>query len=139
MAPLAVRQELLQPGPHLLTGSVRDLASLDLEGVDVRLVVITRLPFLPFSHPVQEQLARKMGSGYSGFMDYTLPESIAAVQRLVDLTQHASGGKAAAVLLDPRVAEKRYGSDFMDKVAAHRTSSPPASHVVSAVLDWLQG
>ncbi len=139
MAPLAVRQKLLQPGPHLLTGSVRDLASLDLAGVDVRLVVITRLPFLPFSHPVQEQLARKMGSGYSGFMDYTLPEAIAAVQRLVDLTQHAAGGNAAAVLLDPRVEEKRYGPDFMDHVAAHRTSSPPASHVVSTVLDWLQG
>ncbi len=139
MAPLAVRQELLQPGPHLLTGSVRDLASLDLEGVDVRLVVITRLPFLPFSHPVQEQLARKMSSGYSSFMDYTLPESIATVQRLVDLTQHTSGGKAAAILLDPRVEEKRYGPDFMDNVAAHRTSSPPASHVVSTVLDWLQG
>lgn len=139
MAPLAIRQKLLQPGPHLLTGSVRDLASLDLECVDVRLVVITRLPFLPFSHPVQEQLARKMSSGYSSFMDYTLPESIATVQRLVDLTQHASGGKAAAVLLDPRVEEKRYGPDFMDKVASHRTSSPPVSRVVSTVLDWLQG
>ena len=139
MAPLAVRQELLQPGPHLLTGSVRDLASLDLEGVDVRLVVITRLPFLPFSHPVQKQLARKMGADYSGFMDYTLPESIATVQRLVDLTQSATGGRAAAVLLDARVAEKRYGRDFMDNVAAHRTSSPPAGHTVPTILDWLQG
>ena len=139
MAPLAVRQELLQPGPHLLTGSVRDLASLDLEGVDVRLVVITRLPFLPFSHPVQKQLARKMGADYSGFMDYTLPESIATVQRLVDLTQSAAGGRAAAVLLDARVAEKRYGRDFMDNVTAHRTSSPSAGHTVPTILDWLQG
>ena len=99
---------------------------LDLEGVDVRLVVITRLPFLPFSHPVQKQLARKMGADYSGFMDYTLPESIATVQRLVDLTQSAAGGRAAAVLLDARVTEKGYGRDFMDNVAAHQTSSPSA-------------
>ena len=138
MAPLAIRRELLQPGPHLLTGSVRNLASLDLVGVDVRLVLITRFPFLPFSHPVQERLAQRMGSGYSGFPDYTLPEAIATVQRLVDLTQSASSGKAVAVILDPRITGKRYGQEFMDGVAADQTSAPPAAHAVSTVLDWLQ-
>ena len=138
MAPLAIRRELLQPGPHLLTGSARNLASLDLVGVDVRLVLITRFPFLPFSHPVQERLAQGMGSGYSGFLDYTLPEAIATVQRLVDLTQGAASGKAVAVLLDPRITGKRYGQEFMDRVAADQTSSPPAAHAVSTVLDWLQ-
>lgn len=138
MAPLAIRRELLQPGPHLLTGSVRNLASLDLTGVDVRLVLITRFPFLPFSHPVQERLAQRMGSGYSGFPDYTLPEAIATVQRLVDLTQGASSGKAVAVILDPRITGKRYGQEFMDRVEADQTSSPPAAHTVSTVLDWLQ-
>ena len=138
LPPLAVRRMLLEPGPRLLTCSVRDSAHLDLSGVDIRLVVIPRLPFLPFSHPVQEEISSRLSTGRSGFLDYTLPESIATIQRLADLTQNSTTGKAVVILLDSRITEKRYGRDYMTKVSAHQTASPPVDRVVSTTLNWLK-
>ncbi len=50
--------------------------------------------------------------GYEYFAEYTMPESMGSVQRLVDSMRTLGGARRSLVLLDPRFHQKKYGSNF---------------------------
>ena len=130
LSPQAVRIQLGRPGPKLLIGTAALLSQLDLVGLHVPLLVLGRLPFVSHSHPLQAAVAARMGvnvAARSGFGLYSLPESIAATQRLIDMTVGGSTAPGAAVLLDDRLTLKQYGRTYLETLEAGSIVRVPAA------------
>ena len=88
------------------------------QGVDVRgealsNVIITRLPFAVPDHPViQARLEKIREEGGDPFMSYSVPEAVLRFKQGVGRLIRTKTDKGIIVILDPRIATRRYGQLF---------------------------
>jgi ATP-dependent DNA helicase DinG len=113
------RSQLLQSfkelGNAILLGTDSFWTGVDVPGVALSQVIITRLPFENPTHPVAEarsELCRRQGK--SPFAELTLPAALIKFRQGIGrlIRNHTDEGKL--VILDSRIVTKAYGSLFLE-------------------------
>ena len=90
---------------------------IDAPGETLQLVVICKLPFRVPTDPVQ--LARSEAvekKGGNAFMEISLPEAVIRLKQGFGRLIRHSEDRGAVVILDSRVATKRYGRLFIESL-----------------------
>lgn len=98
---------------------------IDISGSNLRLLIISRLPFKVPTEPLEEarvELIEKRGG--NPFMDYTLPGTIIRLKQGFGRLIRSKNDHGAVLLLDPRVLTKRYGAMVL-------AALPPAARYVA--------
>lgn len=91
---------------------------VDLPGDLCRHVVITRIPFAPYTHPVARNIKDWMGSAY--FRNISLPNaSIRLIQACGRLLRNEQDG-GQITILDRRILLKRYGKQLLKHLPVYR-------------------
>ncbi len=90
---------------------------VDVPGLALSNVIITRLPFAVPSHPlVQARTEILEKNGQSAFMNYQLPEAVLRFRQGVGRLIRNKTDEGILVVLDRRIISKRYGRAFLDSI-----------------------
>jgi len=87
---------------------------IDVRGPNLRLVVITRLPFAVPDHPLQQaRLERIEDTGGNAFRELSLPQAVLRLRQGFGRLIRDHDEKGAVAILDPRIMTRRYGRTFL--------------------------
>jgi ATP-dependent DNA helicase DinG len=87
---------------------------IDVPGLALTLVIVTRLPFQSPGHPLtQARLAAVRNRGGDPFTEQSLPEAILKFRQGFGRLIRGSQDRGKVVVLDPRVRTKAYGRAFL--------------------------
>jgi ATP-dependent DNA helicase DinG len=114
---------------------------VDAPGETLQLVVICKLPFHVPTDPVRlarsEALERKGGNA---FMEISLPEAVLKLKQGFGRLIRHSEDRGAVVVLDSRIATKRYGQLFIQSLPECRLVAggldPIVKEVAKFLFDW---
>jgi ATP-dependent DNA helicase DinG len=114
----APREQLLDSfrrfGDAILLGTASFREGVDVRGRALSLVVIDRLPFASPGDPLlQARLDVIREAGGNPFMDYQLPQAVIALKQAVGRLIRDYDDRGVAMICDPRLVTKRYGSVFI--------------------------
>ncbi|MFT6142179.1 MAG: ATP-dependent DNA helicase DinG [Myxococcota bacterium] len=123
----------------VLVGTDSFWEGVDVQGEALRLVIIPRLPFRMPSDPLlaarQERIAQRGGDPFRAF---TLPEAIIKLrQGFGRLIRHRSD-RGVVLLLDRRIASRRYGRVILYALPPARRAQGPARSVLSATEQFFK-
>ena len=105
----------------VLFGTSSFWQGIDVQGDQLRNVIIVKLPFAVPDEPVIEARldAIKRGGG-NPFMEYSVPEAIIRLKQGFGRLIRSKTDKGIVVILDSRVGTKRYGRLFVDALPGCR-------------------
>jgi ATP-dependent DNA helicase DinG len=90
---------------------------IDVRGPNLRLVVITRLPFAVPDHPLQQaRVERIEEAGGDAFRQLSLPQAVLKLRQGFGRLIRDHDDKGAVAILDPRLVTKRYGRIFLQSL-----------------------
>ncbi len=112
-----ILRELAKTGNAIALGTDSFWTGVDVPGEALSQVIIAKLPFDNYSHPlVEAKNERAQSLGGSGFMDVMLPNAIIKFRQGVGRLIRTKSDKGSVVILDSRVASKGYGKYFLNSL-----------------------
>lgn len=110
-----ILREFAMQGNAILLGTDSFWTGVDVPGDALSQVIITKLPFENFSHPlIEAKIERVENMGGIGFMSVMLPSAIIKFRQGVGRLIRTKRDKGGIVILDSRVASKSYGRYFLN-------------------------
>jgi ATP-dependent DNA helicase DinG len=98
---------------------------VDVKGDALRCVVIARLPFKVPTEPIEAARVEAIEArGGNPFNEHTLPQAVIKLKQGFGRLIRSRDDRGCVVVLDSRIARKRYGSVFL-------ASLPPARRVIA--------
>jgi DNA polymerase-3 subunit epsilon/ATP-dependent DNA helicase DinG len=132
------RRQLLtqfQEDPRsILLGSSSFWEGIDVPGDALSCVVIVRLPFRVPSDPLQ--LARSATLA-DPFGQLALPEAVLRLKQGFGRLIRRQSDRGAVVLMDHRIANRTYGSAFLDALPRAAVHLGRADEMAPAIAQWL--
>lgn len=129
-APKRALIEEFRATPHsVLFGTSSFWQGVDVQGEALSCVIIDRLPFAVPSDPVvQARMQAIEESGGNPFFDFQIPSAVITLKQGFGRLIRSIEDRGVLVLLDPRLANKRYGKIFLDSLPNYRVT-PEISEV----------
>ncbi len=101
-------------GNAILLGTDTFWTGIDVPGPALSQVIITRLPFDNFRHPlIEARMERVEADGESSFQKISLPNAIIKFRQGIGRLIRNSSDEGRIVILDSRIASKPYGKKFV--------------------------
>ncbi len=87
---------------------------VDIRGKNLRLVILTRLPFAVPDHPLQQaRVERIEAEGGDSFRQLSLPQAVLKLRQGFGRLIRTHEDRGIVAILDPRIRTKPYGSLFL--------------------------
>jgi superfamily I DNA/RNA helicase/Rad3-related DNA helicase len=115
---------------------------IDIPGDPLRILVISRLPFDYFGHPVAE--ARKnsyLKDNPAGdyFREIIIPETFLHLRQMYGRLIRKEDDRGVCVFLDPRIIDRRYGRYLLNQLPLSQRISVPRDRGIEQIKKFLGG
>jgi ATP-dependent DNA helicase DinG len=119
--PRHVLLEEFKATPHAVLFATSSFwQGVDVQGDQLSLVVIDKLPFAVPSDPVVQARSRQIdASGGNSFRQYSIPQAAIALKQGFGRLIRARSDKGVLVLLDVRITAQPYGQIFFDSLPGY--------------------
>ena len=107
---------------------------VDLDGTSIKTIVIARLPFPVPSEPVFEARSEQYDDSFN---EYAVPEAVMRFRQGFGRLIRKTSDRGALVILDSRVANKRYGERFISALPDCRIERGTVAGLGERVKKWL--
>lgn len=123
-------------GNAILLGTDTFWTGIDVPGAALSQVIIARLPFENFKHPlVEAKMERAEALGENPFMTISLPTAIIKFRQGVGRLIRSKTDKGIVVILDSRIATKFYGKKFISALPNSDAIRSRASELLKNVRE----
>jgi ATP-dependent DNA helicase DinG len=113
---------------------------VDVRGDALRCVVITRLPFRVPTEPLEQARVDAIAArGGDPFVERTLPQAVIKLKQGFGRLIRTRTDRGCVVVLDSRLARKRYGRVFLESLPAARPVIAPLADVLTAAQQFFGG
>ena len=124
----ALLDEFRKHNNAVLLGTSSFWEGIDVQGESLSLLILFKLPFQVPSEPIVEAYIEKLEKEKKdSFMHYILPNALLRLRQGFGRLIRSKTDKGVILIIDPRVATKRYGHYFQEVL-------PAASQIMSSPL-----
>ena len=120
----------------VLMGTDTYWTGIDVPSDALSQVIIVRLPFENFKHPLTEaRMERADAEGGNAFMDISLPTAIIKFRQGVGRLIRSARDRGIICVLDPRMLTKGYGKNFAAAIPTSRVERVSGDEIETFVKD----
>jgi ATP-dependent DNA helicase DinG len=107
---------------------------VDVQGKNLEMVVITRLPFRVPTEPIHQARAEHITArGGDPFTEYTVPQAVIKFKQGFGRLIRSKDDRGVVLILDSRVLSKNYGKSFLRSLPRAGTVTGGAGEILSAM------
>jgi len=113
---------------------------VDVQGRNLELVVITRLPFRVPTEPIHQARAESITShGGDPFMEYTVPQAVIKFKQGFGRLIRSKDDRGVVLILDSRVLSRSYGRIFLHSLPHARVLTGSGKEVMEEMESFFAG
>lgn len=118
----------------ILFGTASFWEGVDIQGEQLKNVIIVKLPFLVPSDPVVSAISNKFEKEKKNpFTEYQLPEAVIKFKQGIGRLIRSKEDSGNIFILDNRILKKRYGKVFLDSIPSSNLNFLSKNDIVKAL------